>query len=316
MDVLIFTEFEPGRLGGGVKRRLDHYLDHFESLSATPRVIPLFPGPGPSFEQSARAAREAAARPEVERCDEVVFLGVGSVPLLRGALAAVRRARGTVVFDQCDSLVTQLLTAVGARNHRLVVFGLMRALLVGTGSRRLVLDYIDRRDLRRDVLFNMGRRTRLIGISAPGALAGMAPVDLDHIERIVVPGDFSSGHLSRGMQALQQAASGGVRVRVDYFGPHPPDWMPAGGVYNGFAPELEDLYRGNTAVFIPNVGGGGVPNKLYEAAVSGRPVIAHTSIIDRVSVPLIGWRWRHAAELEQILRTLGGPDAVAPCPLH
>ena len=306
MSVLIVTEFAPEHLGAGVRRRLDHYVDAYEAAGTPSRTVSLFAQPGATFAQSVRASRRMARSGEALGAGELLFVGVGNVPMLLGARAAVRRRRGTTVFDQCDSASTQLWTSLTAANWRLVVFSLMRLVLLASAGRRLVLDYISRRDLIRDAWLNIFRSTRLTPPSVPAELLALPAADHTKVDRVVIPGDFSSSHLVRGLAALRGAAPAGFEVPVEYYGPLPPAWMLPRGTYEGFAPSLADLYRGNTVVFIPNVGGAGVPNKLFEASATGRLVIAHAGIVDRVSTPLFGWSWRTDDELRVILLGLRG----------
>ena len=184
---------------------------------------------------------------------------------------------GAVVLDLCDSL-TLWEKAVPWRDQPFFRFkNLLAGWLLGTGTGRIVCSYLTIRDVRADIATRPPSQCSIvIPISKPSGLDGLEPFVGPPV-RMVIAADLASPQNIEALQWFEDAVRSGelqMRVPVEIYGPVGPDHdLPDGVAYVGWASQLSDIYKGQTAVFAPTVRGAGVQGKYLEAVVAGRPVV-------------------------------------------
>lgn len=303
-SVTIITERSPDALATGVRRRLEHHLASLRSAGVELHAAHVYDGEPVPLRRTIAQARSVATEAIVQRGSRALVVGLGDVGLM---VIADRLARtGTdVVFDQCDSMLLQLVAAIRSRRLKDAMWGALRIVVRRRMSPAVGFSYISRRDRRWDAMLNAGRRSAVVPANVDPALLELDEVRLAGITRISVPADFSSPHLSKGLGMLWEAVGERTPVALDLFGPAAPSVpLPPEVRYRGFARDIGDVYEGDTAVFIANVGGAGVPNKLLEAASARRPVIVHPSVRRRVDVEVFGWTYRSGADIARVLASI------------
>jgi hypothetical protein len=184
-------------------------------------------------------------------------------------------------------------------------------LLHVTAARRLALSYISERDISSDRWLNHGRPIRLIPFAGPEVLSDLPPMG-DVIDRIVLAGDLKSFHNRTGLTLLAEASRiAGRAPRIELYGPDAPGFGSGDRIrYLGWAESVEEIYDGNTAIFVSNVAGSGVPNKLLEAMSAARPVIVHRSLAALVRGYASAHLYSDAKSLARILETLASGREV------
>ena len=303
-SVTVVTELPADRLATGVRRRVEHYLAAVASMGGEATHVSLFEDAAASLRAGVLRARRVRPTDLGLPRYRVVVIGLGDVASMVVA-DAFARAGYLTTYDQCDSMVLQCGAALRALHPRDVAWAIFRM-----GVRRrlrptIVLSYISGRDLRWDRLVNLRRHAELVQATVNPDLLRLDDVSNGAIDRVSVPADFHSPHLRKGLALLWEATADRSPMPLDLYGPAAPNLpIPEGANYRGFASEICDVYVGRTAVFIANVGGAGVPNKLLEAAMAKRPVIVHPSVKRRVDEPLTGWTFRSGADLRRVLAAI------------
>lgn len=222
-------------------------------------------------------------------------------------LLAIRLARSAnVVYDSCDSwlLQSQARRAQGGASRFLSIAGVVLTFL---SPRFLAVSYISGRDAQADIRIARRQHQILIAQFRDPTLAALPPVEYP-ITRLVVVADAGSFHTRSSLsEFLPELAvhCGAHGLSLELYGKLDRLSIPPGVEVRGWAPNLSDVYSGNTAVFVTNVSGSGVPNKVIEANTSGRPVLIHSSLSylkDELSVPAF-W-FEEKSDIGSALRSL------------
>lgn len=273
--VLIITDRKPqvGR-DPGFERR-------FASLMAAVAECGLDPEP---VSLSASESRANRLRRSVVSSRQLRELGRASHAAIFMALNAphVLLAAGTfgrhrnVLVDCCDSL---LLTASFARREgdRLALAkSASSRVLLRTVAKKCSVSYITERDLDADASINSNREALVIPQAPPAGLSEL-PAFSGPPNRVVIPADLSAPHNALAFAWLIEGLRSGEivpEIPIEVYGPSPPAAnLPNSVRYVGWADDLADVYRGQTAVFAPNLAGAGLQNKLWEALHAGRPLL-------------------------------------------
>ncbi len=192
-------------------------------------------------------------------------------------LLARRKSRdSTVTVDVCDSLLMTLKASFRSFNFRSLIKALFGIACLYALPRSVAATYISSRDMQADSCILRGRMVAVVPQSVPPGLSDLPRYE-GPPERIVIPADLSSKHNSLVLSWLIEAIEEGEytpSLTLDVYGPvaPPPD---ATGFFNykGWAPDIKEVYRGQTLVFAPNLRGAGVQNKLIEALAAQRPIL-------------------------------------------
>ena len=229
----------------------------------------------PSASLRARAAvfPPAGVKRLPESHEVVVVLALAAPHMILLARRLVRSER--TVIDLCDSVVLTERGSVRRRDFRSWLKSRVSRLAL-TRLSTIRIAYISDRDAEADRSLNRSRRVTILPQSVPLGLSELE----DYVgppRRIVVPADFSAPHNRVAFRWFLEGVRSGelvLKVPVELYGPHAPDEeLPPGISFRGWAPALPDVYRGETAVFAPNVEAAGIQNKLWEAVHAGRPVL-------------------------------------------
>lgn len=309
--VVVVTEFPPEDLPTGVRRRYEHVMDHLASaeIPTDTAVLGLTSRRATSVPARIRAARRSARTlAAFSSTAPMVVIGLGTPTMLIAARTLARSGR-PIVFDHCDSLLIQVRERLRSGDPRLIAIILWLLALHLLTSPRIALSYISPRDAAADRPVDLGRRTATAPPTAPAALRALPPVRTP-LQRVVVPIELASRHARQGWALLLETLRDrATPIAIDLYGPTSPvSELPPGVRYRGFAPELSDLYRGDTAVLVTNIGGSGVPNKLVEAATAGRPLVLHPSLLDRWPLDGPVHLFRTADDLGRALAALAADD--------
>ncbi|MFG2108115.1 glycosyltransferase [Micromonospora chersina] len=263
----------------GVRRRQEHIARWLEERGAQVDWLPL-----DETICGSRRKRYVRWRQHVSRVrlkcsgyQYVVVIGLGAPHMLRLAYAVA--ATVPVLFDACDSWLLQCLARLRSRLWPTAIIALFGAALQFGGGRTLTCTYISKRDARWDKVLNFGRQVTVIPPATP-ELKLSAPSYPLH--RVVLAGDFASFHNQPGLKTLLRAAQLLERessIQFELFGPSAPSIQLPGNVkYCGWASTLEEIYSEDCCVVVTNRLGSGVPNKILEAAGSGRRYAVHRSL--------------------------------------
>lgn len=276
MDPVVVTEFALSELHTGVRARARHLC---QALGVDENdVISIHPGCRAAVSLAQRLRHPAVRSVLQRRRDERLFVvGLGSPPMFRLA-GELSRAGFDVCLDVCDSTLGQLRSRVRSTQPKQVVVGLWMLMQHMGLPRSLALSYIDDVEREADILLNGGRRTAVFRPLPPVGLSMLEEVRRP-LKRISLAGDFSSFHNAAGLRLLIEAyRASGASVPITLFGPvHPRMDLPHGMSYAGWAADLSEIYAGDTAIYVSNIRGTGVPNKLIEAVEARRPIIVHKS---------------------------------------
>ncbi|KYH44493.1 hypothetical protein [Branchiibius sp. NY16-3462-2] len=309
-SVVIITEFEPQFLHTGVACRLEHLTRLFPDAVVAPIHT------GPRHEVSLRA-RMAAARhyQPPQEAHVTILIALGSPPM--GHLARrLHRGGRNVILDVCDAAALQWRARRTAGDPKLLAVGAWMFALQAL-SPGLPMSYIAGRDADADRWLNVLRPTSIFPMQTSPDLGRLSPFRWP-AERIVLSGDFRSFHNQRGLAALCQAVTmAGPDIAIHLFGPTSPTGpLPSGMTYIGWADSTAEILEGNTVAFISNRLGSGVPNKLSEAIVAGRPVIVHRELapvlsdISGADDAEVFW-YDDPSSLSAVLRTICGRREAA-----
>ncbi len=294
---VLITECDPDRQAPGKRRRYEHveaWLDSQSVAHENHAIRGSIGGDG----LAKRTLMAARALPRLLRAtrrhDRVWVLGLGEVHML--ALAGVLSVSGRqVTYDACDSWSLQILARADADGARTFV-PRIGAFIQRLVSHKLSVSYISDRDRRADVRLCGSRQTLVIGPVAPKELSAMEELS-GNVRRVVAAVDMQSFHNASGFQELLSAWEGVVAKHpsalLEIFGLGLPPIDQANVRVRGWVDSLREVYEGNTAVFVTNQGGSGVPNKLVEAVAARRPVVVHESVADLVEPS--AWRFVYAS---------------------
>jgi glycosyltransferase involved in cell wall biosynthesis len=307
---LIVTEFSSDELPTGVAARLRHVQSQ---VGKNYRHVVVNEGPRRGVRVRDRIRRAQSAAEMFDNSGSAIIIGLGSPPMLILARRLVARAPSVTVFDVCDSTILQLRARAKSLSPKLIAVGLWMLLLHLTAARRLALSYISERDIHRDRWLNRRRSVRLIRFAEPEVLRTLPPVGAV-IDRIVVAGDLNSFHNRTGLSLLAEAIrTAGQVPPIELYGPEAPRFESDARIrYVGWAKSVEEIYAGNTAVFVSNVDGSGVPNKLLEAIAAARPVVVHRSLESLVRSYSRAHLYSDADSLAGVLESLmSGREVIA-----
>lgn len=276
MDPVIVTEFALSELHTGVRARVRHLC---QALCVDEKeVVSIHPGRRGAVSLAQRLRHSAARSVLQRRRDErLVVVGLGSPPMFRLA-SELSRAGFDVCLDVCDSTWGQFRSRVRSIRPKQAVVGLWMLIQHIGLPKNLTLSYIDEVELEADRLLNGSRLTAVFRPLAPVDLALLGEVRRP-VKRISLAGDFSSFHNAAGLRLLVEAyRASEANVPITLFGPvRPRIDLPHGMRYVGWADDISEIYAGDTAIYVSNIRGTGVPNKLIEAVEARRPVIVHES---------------------------------------
>ncbi len=287
MSIALVAEFLPEFSPPGVKRRFEHVTGWLQQDDRNWVVHALHSG-GPNFvsklERVTSVLRvKEQLRRAVVQSEGVIVLGLGGAHMLRLAhLLALEFPDKTIMYDACDSWFLQIAARARTGSVRLCAPSLVGAAFQRFSTRRLNFVYISDRDYVADRLLTRGRNAHIVGPDLIPALEKLSAPS-SRVTRIVVAADYNAFHNLDGLNRLFEAwptfSSDYPSIRLELFGASIPRVLPDGNVLvRGWAEDIRDVYRGDTAVFIPNIGGSGIPNKLVEALSASRTVIAHDSM--------------------------------------
>ncbi len=265
----------------GIEARVRSLAAWVQASGVEASIVSIAPGAsrrGRALSVLRPAARLAAGVPAA---DLVVLVGLNAPHMTLLALRLAGRRR--VLLDVCDSTLDTARIALRSRIPLQVLKSLLQVVLVGAAAllRGVPVAYVAEKDRDHDRRLLRHRPRVLVPQVVDDALAGLG----DYVgppERIVVAADYSAYHNREGMRLLVDAVADGslqLEVPVELYGPQAPDLaLPDGVVYRGFVPQKTDIYRGQTAVFVPNLAEAGQQNKLLEALRAGRPVLAGQAV--------------------------------------
>lgn len=315
---LVVSEFRPEHSNPGVRLRHAHVRAWLTEQGIDVTEAYLWDTNGaPRLQRGLGARRGAGLLRGVSSTDTaVIVLGLCAPHML--GLASRYARHHAVVFDACDSWIGQVSSRARQFRVGLVAPALVGAVRQPASSRRLAISYISERDRVRDQVLNRGRAAFVIPPAAPRGLAALGPVRFP-LERVVMAADLGSFHNKLGFSwflrsALQLADE--LPVRFEVYGPVPPrEPLPPNMRYFGWVDSIRSIYEGDTGVVVPNLAGSGVPNKLLEAAASGRPAVVHRSWEDCRVPPTLRWSFDDPRSLTDAIRSMvdgsGGSIASA-----
>lgn len=281
--VLLVTESDVRSQPPGKARRFGHVWAWGQARSIQMEAKPLradLSGRGLAL----RVVSVLTSIPSIVRAtgrgQKVWVLGLGEVHMLLVAMVLAALGRD-VTFDACDSWHLQLSARAKTRGGRPYV-ARIGAVLQRKASLKLAVSYISERDVDADVSLNGNRSVVVVRPVAPPELSEVKPLVPGRISRLVAPVDLQSPHNIAGLRDLLRAWESIAQVlpavQLEVFGRGVEGLQGTRVVSRGWAANLVDVYEGQTAVYVANREGSGVPNKLVEAAACGRPVIVHSSI--------------------------------------
>jgi hypothetical protein len=230
---------------------------------------------------------------------------------------------GAVILDVCDSLAIWA-QAVPWRVQPFFRFKIWLAgLLLRSGSNRMTCSYITFRDAKADTLARPSQSSIVIPSTNPNGLGHLEKYVGPPV-RLVIAADLGGLQNVEALSWFEDAVkSGGLQLRipVEIYGPVEPDHqLPEGIVYMGWAPQLHDIYEGQTAVFAPTVRGAGIQGKYLEAVAAGRPVVVGRQPAEAIPAYIGALPFASRSELVTQLNALQsfakpldpGATAVAP----
>lgn len=311
------TEMQPKLAPPGVRRRYEHICDWLAAHEIEYSHEALL-----SFAVASKSSRVRKVLREFQNIDRkipsdavVLVLGLGAVHMLLLALylrfASTTRRR--VVYDTCDSWLLQVKARFGAGGLPLAlpsVAGLVLQALVG---RSLSISYISQRDQRSDRWVNLCGTVFIVGPSPSRVLLDTSNLNAvaGRIDRVCVSADYDAFHNEAGMKVLRDAWHSlnfaPSELGLHLYGQGVPIHI-RGSVLKGWASNILDVYSGNSAVFIPNMGGSGVPNKLIDALAARRPVLIHKSASGGLEENPLVFIFEDDLELAKILQRLSDVD--------
>lgn len=289
MRVLILSEQAEARSSFGRQRRI-HSLKGWAIGQGCDVAVASVLQAGDDAKGWARVGRTLRWRPPAGPMgpDVLLVCGLASPHMLIAAILLSRTRR--VVFDACDSW-RLLGQSLGANRSPKCILEFVSYLVARCFSRRMITTYISSRDAVAD--FGQVSRRRVFVIPQlvdDGGLEELAGVEVP-LSHIVVAYDAASPHNRVGAQKylpIVASASRAAGARVLAFGANGLLNLPDGVEAAGWVPLIRDVYTGNAAVFVTNIAGSGIPNKVLEANAARRPLILHDSLSylsNEISVP-------------------------------
>lgn len=317
----LLCEFERRELSSGVRRRADSVSHWMELDGAEVTWVSIWDGAkrsGAGGTSRIRAAwRYGTQREILAEYEDVVVIALGAAQMVLAALLIGRRK--AVFLDACDSWALQFrYRAVGRKLSS--VAALFGGMLQQLGSRYLRgVFYISERDLKADRRLVSGLTAVVVPQSVSSSLQGLPPVE--RVDRIVVPGDFTSFHNYRYLadvtEALARAKLRHPSLALEVSGVGSAEArIPPLFVRRGLVPDIADVYGGNTGVALVCGSGSGIPNRFLEAVATGRPVLLHTSLKYLAPVGGSGIYWftgrGDVDEAVEQMCSYTGPAVAAP----
>jgi glycosyltransferase involved in cell wall biosynthesis len=313
--VMIIMEKLPESSPPGVRRRFEHVEVWAQRRGLTVEVEALIHETQKRHKmQRLLMTIRKAIKPQFSgpRPDLIIVLGLGAPHMLIYAIRLVGRADKMgipVIFDACDSWLQQLRSRLKAGQNVLSILPILAGASIQIiAPYRLRLSYISKSDKVSDSIISLLKKRIVIPPTADQRLALLDPVS-SSVKRIVVSADYESFHNQKGLRILAEAwaiSRHQTTVGLHFFGKGslPLDQFP-GAIWHGWAEDITEVYEGATVVFVPNIGGSGVPNKLLEAGTAGRPVIVHdeSKLLDHNKHGV--FRYTSASDLAKIIRALG-----------
>jgi hypothetical protein len=320
-EFVLVVESDPNLAPPGIRRRYEHVTSWLQEHGVHFRTVTLLPRP--DLGRWARLVGVVGARKRIltdlSPDATIMVLGLGAPHMLMAAHSCLGAGR-SVVYDVCDSWLLQFKARMWSGKLVRVLPSLLGVSFQLSSRRPLHRSYISNRDLQTDARLNWGRASCFVIPPVAGSeLHRIEPMDAGKVQRIALSADFRSFHIQAGLKALLNVWPAFHEVHPDValhlFGVgSPPQEGSSGVMTRGFANHITDLYVGNTLVFVANVGGGGVPNKLLEAVAAQRPVIVHESLL-----PLLEpheWIFSYSTEasllaaLQRVAQTTFGQSSV------
>lgn len=276
----LISEFPPSAAPPGIRRRLEHLYAWANSRFDSIVRLDLAETRGSKVTRVGAVIRSGWVRKEIPSGSEVLISGLGAVHML--LLAATLSRKFVSTYDACDSWTLQV-SARSESSWILAISSRIGRLIQTVATRKLAVSYISQRDADADSRLNRTRLIRVVPASLPASMTTLNQAALrTPISRIAVSADYSAFHNVRGLAMLAAAWPEFVSlcpsIHLDLYGVGDADRLKSvGGRMHGWADDIMDIYSAGTAVFVTNVGGSGVPNKLLEALASGLPVVVHKS---------------------------------------
>ncbi|KAA9107797.1 glycosyltransferase [Microbacterium rhizomatis] len=318
--VFLVVETSPSAQAPGKARRHAHIVAWLADRDQTTESLSLLPETVRNAGLIRRFLGVLLGLPGVirhtRRGDTLYFLGLGEVHLLMAAAITAIFGR-TVIYDACDSWVLQLAAREEAGAGARAFMSRAGAALQRIAPRRLAVSYISARDADADRAAGIlaRRAVHVIPPMLPETLRNLPEVVRGRVDRIVAGVDMRSFHNLSGFEELREGwesiRAENPGVVLELFGLGLPEVIAEGVIVRGWAPSLSELYVGNTAVFITNQGGSGVPNKLVEAVAARRPVVIHHRSMGLVEPGpwVFPYETNLAEQLSNLLRLELEPDA-------
>ena len=281
---IVVAEASPGAMPPGHLARYTGVCDWLTGSQFD--IEPIFLSDRWEEEKAVRVARvrefatSSHLRSRVSQAPRVVVLGLSS-PHMLWLGSRLCEVSDHVWLDVCDSTCL----AIGAQIRARRVIGsfspVAAAMLLRRSGRAEGYLYISPRDLRLDgKLLAEGRGC--VVPPPPLPASAMAPV-IGPIERVVAPVDVRAFQNRRAFSWFLDFIGSPQWPRllpVDIYGPVAPErQLPDGARYRGWAPDLEDVYAGQTLIFASNMFVTGIPNKVMEALHFARPIVAHEEVL-------------------------------------
>ena len=200
------------------------------------------------------------------------------------AAVAARQLGIPAVVDLCDSWARVRMTAVpsspSARLHQRVallsVDHVMRRALPSATAVTYVATEDEEWDARR---YGPFAQSLVVGNGVTDALLAVDPCPVPTEGYVAFPADFSYGPNMEALAWLVEDVwphcRGLMKKPIHLFGPHEPKGLslPPEIRYEGFAPDLCELYDRAALVIAPIRSGGGLKNKIIEPMARTRPVL-------------------------------------------
>ncbi|MET4134186.1 glycosyltransferase family 4 protein [Pseudarthrobacter sp. PvP090] len=321
MKVFMLTEMPPELAPPGVRRRYEHFSDWLagHGIDWSHEAILT-----PDEASSSKITRVKIVLKKLHHLDRtlpreavVLVLGLGAVHMLFLAvyLRFASGLRRRVAYDTCDSWLLQVKARLRTGGLPLAlpaVAGLVLQTLLG---RSLFVSYISVRDQQADRWVNFHRSAFVVSPVAPRELQDAESLGavIGRIKRVSVSADYEAFHNHEGMKFLRDAWESPNLERGDLelhlYGKGEPIRI-ADSIFVGWADDISEIYQGNTAVYIPNMHGSGVPNKLIDAISARRPVIVHRSVSGGFENNSLVFVFDNEAQLLANLRRLVDLDFV------
>jgi glycosyltransferase involved in cell wall biosynthesis len=182
-----------------------------------------------------------------------------------------------VAIDVCDSqssLLKSRLFQSHTSAHQLLRASAVR-LMYFLAPRKAHLTYITEADRQADFAYSSRRSTVTFGNLPDMKLAALeTPIDFDW--RIGFVADFSYAPNKAGLNWFMKEVFPFLAesFQLNLYGPVNPDIHHPRVSFHGYIPNLQSIYSSNDLFIAPDFGGAGQKNKVIEALVVGKPIVA------------------------------------------